>query len=119
VSELITVFLTVLSGVVTYIAGQLVLKLLIEPVQDLKKTIGLVSFTLIERANVIFNPGTFAKDVMDDTAQELRKLASHLRAHLSLIPRYDIAARIFGLRSRHDIYEATRCLIKPFKLNPQ
>ena len=55
-TELVTVFLTVFSGVVTYIVGQLVLKLLIEPVQDLKKTIGMISYAIIERGSVISNP---------------------------------------------------------------
>jgi len=64
VTELVTVFLTVFSGVVTYIVGQLVLKLLIEPVQDLKKTIGMISYALIERGSVISNPGNSTKDVI-------------------------------------------------------
>ena len=110
-SELTTVFLTVFSGVLTYVAGQLVLKSLIEPVQELKRTVGMVSFTLIERGKVIYNPGNSAKDIMDDTARELRKLASHLRAHLSLIPCYDISARIFGLPRRVHIDNAMRNLI--------
>jgi hypothetical protein len=50
--------------VVTYIIGQLVLKLLIEPVQDLKKTIGMISYALIERGSVISNPGNSTKDVI-------------------------------------------------------
>jgi hypothetical protein len=110
-TELNTVILTVFSGVVTYIVGQLVLKLLIEPVQDLKKTISMVSYTLIERGNVIFNPGVSSTDAMDDTARELRKLASHLRAQLGLIPYYDISARIFSLPCRTNINIAMRNLI--------
>lgn len=48
-----TVFLTVLSGVITYVLGQLVLKLVIEPVQELRKTIGVVAHAMIERAPII------------------------------------------------------------------
>jgi len=51
-----TVFLTIFAGVVTYVLGQIVLKLVIEPVQDLRRTIGAISLTLIERANVTQNP---------------------------------------------------------------
>jgi hypothetical protein len=47
-NELAVVFLAVFSGVVTYILGQLALKLAIEPVQDLKETIGVISHSLIE-----------------------------------------------------------------------
>ena len=38
-----TVFLTVLSGVITFVIGQLIVKLILDPVQDMRKTIGLVS----------------------------------------------------------------------------
>ena len=51
-----TVFLTVISGVLTYVLGQLVLKLVIEPVQETKRTIGQISHSLIEHGNVIQNP---------------------------------------------------------------
>jgi hypothetical protein len=111
VTELATVFLTVFSGVVTYVIGQLVLKLLIEPVQDLKKTIGMISYALIERASVISNPGNSPEDVMNDTVRELRKLASHLRAHLSLIPCYPVSARMFSLPCQVNIDQAMRNLI--------
>ncbi len=50
------VFWTVFSGTVIYVLGQLALKLVIEPIHDLKKTIGVISYSLIERANVIYNP---------------------------------------------------------------
>lgn len=53
----LTVFLTVLSGVMTFVIGQLIVKLLLDPVQDMKKTIAQISHTLIERENVIANPG--------------------------------------------------------------
>lgn len=38
-----TVFLTVISGVLTYVLGQLVLKLVIEPAQEMKKLIGQIA----------------------------------------------------------------------------
>ena len=81
-----SVFWTVFSGTVVYIFGQIALKLVIEPVHDLKKTIGMISHALIECANVIYNPGVLTKDVLDETSRELRNLASQLRSHLYLIP---------------------------------
>lgn len=51
-----TVFFTVLSGVSIFVIGQLIVKLVLDPVHDLKKIIGQISHTLIERANIIANP---------------------------------------------------------------
>ena len=48
-----TVFLTVLSGVITYVLGQLVLRLVIEPVQELRRTISVISHALIRSARHI------------------------------------------------------------------
>lgn len=106
-----TVLVTVLSGVLTYVVGQLILKLVIEPVQDTKKTIGQISHSLIERANVISNPGVPSTEVMDATSSELRKLSSQLQAHLYLVPSYARTAKIFGLPTRACILTASRALI--------
>jgi hypothetical protein len=109
-NQLEVVFLTVFSGTVTYVLGQLALKLVVEPVHDLKKTIGGISHSLIERESDIFNPGLGQNDVMDETARELRKLASQLQSHLYLIPWYTVMARIFRLPFPAKILVASKAL---------
>jgi hypothetical protein len=104
------VFSTVLSGTAVYVLGQMALKLVLEPVHDLQKTIGVISHSLIEREGDIFNPGLGQKDVMDETARELRKLAAQLRYHLNLIPLYTVTARIFRLPFRAEILAASKAL---------
>ena len=106
-----TVFITVLSGVLTYVVGQLVVKIVIEPVQDARRTIGQISHSLIEHANVIANPGVPSEDVMRETAQHLRKLSSQLQSHLYLVPRYATTARVFALPSKDQLLLASKYLI--------
>lgn len=106
-----TVFFTVLSGVITFVIGQLVVKLLLDPVQDMKKTIGQVSHTLVERGNVIANPGVPTKEIMDDTSDSLRKLSSQLHAHLCLVPLYDATSKVFRLPSKEKLLVASSALI--------
>lgn len=106
-----SVFWTVFSGTVVYILSQIALKLVIEPVHDLKKTIGMISHSLVERASVILNPGNSRKKIMDATSRELRKLASQLRSHLYLIPCYPVMARIFRLPLPAEILAASTALI--------
>lgn len=106
-----TVFFTVLSGVITFVIGQIIVKLLLDPVQDMKKTIGQVSHTLVERANVIANPGVPTKEVMDDTSDSLRRLSSQLHAHLYLIPSYDATSKVFRLPSKEMLLVASSALI--------
>lgn len=106
-----TVFITVLSGVLTFVIGQVLVKLVLDPVQELRKTIGQISHTLIERANVIANPGVPTQEVMDETSDSLRKLSSQLHAHLFLVPLYEKTAAIFQLPSKKALLEASDRLI--------
>jgi hypothetical protein len=52
-----TIFLTIITGLITYILAQLAMKLIIEPVHEFKKLIADVSFSLIELANIYTSPG--------------------------------------------------------------
>jgi hypothetical protein len=106
-----TIFTTVLSGVLVYVFGQLILKLVIEPVQDLRKTIGQTSHALIQRANVIQNPGVPEQKIMDETSDQLRTLSSQLQSHLYLVPSYSFTAKLFNLPSFDEICKASSDLI--------
>jgi hypothetical protein len=106
-----TVFITVLSGVLTFVLGQMILKLVIEPVQECKKTIGKIAHTLIMRANLIANPGVGDKDVINSTSTELRALSSDLHSHLRLVPFYRQSARLFGLPTQQQMAQASSSLI--------
>jgi hypothetical protein len=106
-----TVFLTIFSGVLTFVIGQVFVKLVIEPVHELKKTLGQISHALIEHANVIANPGVPSKEVIDQASKQLRGLSSQLHAHLYLVPLYVVTARIFFLPSKQNVREASTNLI--------
>ena len=70
----------------------------------------MISQSLIERKSEISNPGLGKDDVMDETARELRKLASRLPKYLYLIPLYTVMARIFRLPFRAEILAASKAL---------
>lgn len=110
-ATLLTVFLTVVTGFFTYVLGQLASKLVIEPAQDMKKTIGRIAHALIEHANVVGNPGIGTEESMRETSKYLRHLSSELQSHLYLVPLYSMSARIFTLPSRERVLEASRNLI--------
>jgi len=106
-----TVFLTVLAGVITYVLGQLILKLLIEPASEMKQTIGEIAHSLTEHANVIQNPGVPKEEMITEASRHLRKLSSQLEAHLYLIPIYRFTSKLFFLPSRDRIISAARALM--------
>ena len=102
-----TIFITIFSGVITFVIGQIIVKLLIDPVQEMKKTIGQISYTFLERANVISNPGVPRKEIMDETSELLRRLSSQIHAHIQIIPFYDKIFKVFGLPSKSKLYKAS------------
>lgn len=106
-----TVFLTIFSGVLTYVLGQLVLKLVIEPVHEMKKTIGQISHSLIEHANIIQNPGLPPEKTIKETSQHLRKLSSQIQSHLYLVPLYSITSLVFRLPKQTQVIEASKSLM--------
>lgn len=106
-----TVFITIFSGVVIFVLGQLTLKLLIEPVQEFKKTIADVALSLIEYSNIYANPGVAGVEVEKKASEELRKLSSRLNAQVYLIPFYGITAQVFRLPLKKQVVNAASDLI--------
>lgn len=105
------VFLTIISGVSVYVAGQLISRLVIEPVHEMKKTIGKISHSLIEYGQVIANPGLLGEERERETSRHLRALSSQLQASLYLVPKYDCSSTLFGLPPRAKVLSASTNLI--------
>ncbi|WP_409161715.1 hypothetical protein [Pectobacterium sp. B2J-2] len=106
-----SVFLTVLSGVLVYVLGQLILKLLIDPVNELKKTISKINYDLVFYANVLANPKEKGDEQMDKATKIMREHSSLLHANAYLIPCYEYTRLIFGLPTEEKIIAATASLI--------
>lgn len=83
------VFQTVLSGVLVFILGQVLIRFVIEPIQELKKTIGKISYELKFYANV-YTSANIAPETFWEVSKVLRKLASELEANYNAIPIKDI-----------------------------
>lgn len=105
------VFFTVLAGAGAFSLGQVVLKLLIEPVHSLKSTIAEISHCLSLYANVYANPQPPGDDRQREASNVFRTLASDLRAKAHLVPGYRVTARVFGLPNRAGVDAAAKHLI--------
>lgn len=106
-----TIFLTILAGVATFVLGQIALKLLIDPVHEFKRVIANISHTLIQEAQTIWNPGLLGKEKEDEVSEKLKILSSRLNAQMYLIPKYEWMSKIFGLPSQKIVGDAAGHLI--------
>lgn len=109
---LLTSSLTVVGAIAVFVASQLLGKLVIEPIQDLKKLLGEIRYALVFHAQAVFTPvGDRAGE--DRACEEFRKLACDLRSKLVSVPFYARWAAVSKgfLPARQDAFEASKELI--------
>jgi hypothetical protein len=111
-------FTTVISGLLVYVLGQWILRFIIEPMQEQRKTIGEVAFNLTFLANVgtlahVKFEGERVSSAADpaEACTTLRKLASQLRSSLYTIPCYRFLEIMRLVRKREAIMQASTGLI--------
>ncbi len=106
-----TVFATVVSGTTVFVLGQAAVKLVIEPVQEMKRLIASISYDLIYEARLIAAPDVFTADQRAVVADRLRSYAAKLEQQLGLVPRYRFTACLFGLPTHDEVRLAAKTLI--------
>ncbi len=105
------IFFTILAGAGTFVLGQIVLKLLIDPIQSFKESIAEIANKLILYANIYANPMPLNDERQDAMSQDMRNLSSKLQSNMHLIPAYNISKCIFGLPSKQQVATASKNLI--------
>jgi hypothetical protein len=106
-----TVIQTVLSGVAIFVVGQLVVKLVIDPVFQLKKTMAEIAHTFICFAHALHNPDIIPRELHHEVYDKLRQLSGQLYADMRLIPIYVFWGRVFFLPSATKVYKSAQNLI--------
>lgn len=110
-----TVFVTVLSGTLVYVLGQVLSKFWIEPIVELNRTRAKIKEELRFSQNLYCNPivGSKSKDYSEEhllryreASKMIRRLASRLVGQQAIIPLYALSAKIFRLPSLQVIDEA-------------
>lgn len=121
--EIAIVFYIILAGVIIYVLGEIIVKIVIDPVQELKRVIADIAFKLIHYSHVFklsssedSDPATGEKEIapekLEQAADEYRKLASMLNAGFRLVPFFPFARVVFFLPKEADIIDARNELIE-------
>jgi len=84
-----SIFITILSGVIVFVLGQTILKLFVEPWQMQRECIAKISNSLLLYANVYSTVGATPMDETKLVSIEIRKLAAELIASCNRIPFYE------------------------------
>ena len=115
-SSIVTAALTALFAVIVFVAGQLAQRFLLEPIQEQRKIIGEIAFSLLFHANVMdmarrANSGLMQLEEPTETAKTLRSLAGRLRATLYTIPFYNAFARLGFVPNSEAVESASQSLV--------
>ena len=103
-----TTFLTVISGVLVFVIGQLFNEYFLKPIQDYKNLRAKISYSLTLYANLYMNPVELKKATQEysDASLEIRKLAASVAAMIELKP----FGNIF-IPKKSDLEKASEALI--------
>ncbi len=116
ISDWMSIALTAAFGVAIFVVGQIVQRLLIEPVQELKRTLGRIAHAIAFHGCTSYAFVDDAGEHHDPHIQEvdasLRGLAAELRANRAVIPAYRVVAYLFRLPSQDGINRASRALYR-------
>lgn len=109
---LLTSSLTVFGAVLVFVIGQLLGKFVIEPIQDLKRLLGEIRFSLVFHAQAILTP-VGNKESEDEAQKILRKASCDLRSRIGVIPFYNWWSKLSrGFLPRKDnALEASKLLM--------
>ena len=89
-----TIFWTVISGVIVFVLGQIILHMFIEPIQEQRKIVGEIANVTFYWANAWRRTDLTGEALtehikfLEDASDSVRKIASRLQASTSIIPMY-------------------------------
>lgn len=104
-------FETILSGVLVFVIGQTILKLVVEPIHGLKKTFGEISHGLRVNAPFIYRPNDLPEELAKSVQSDLLSLSGRLSSALMLVPAYSFWGCVFRLPTKSQVNKASGTLI--------
>jgi len=96
---------TIIGGVVTYIFGQFILKLTIEPIQEYNKVRGEIANSILYFAGYLTSPGNYPD--IENVSKAIRKLSTRLIASVHMIYGYRLFAFLWIVPNYDQISEAS------------
>ena len=105
------IFLTIVGGAATFVLGQIILRIVVEPVHSMKSVVAEISHKLMLHAKIYANPKPTGDESYDEVMDEFREISSKLLSAMYLVPRYELTALIFGLPSKENVIDASKNLI--------
>ena len=105
------IFLTIIAGVSVYVLGQFILRIIIEPIQELRKEIQLVISNCIYYEDIVLNMPNIEEDLIKEASITLRKRSSELESKASIVPLLDLFSKTNIVPNHKAISDISSALI--------
>lgn len=106
-----TFVLTILGGFLIFAAGQIFLKLFLDPVHEYRQLVGQIADNLIYYANIYSSPSVSSDDVKEECHQAFRQRASELIAKANAILAWKLFEYFRLIPRKESIFLAHHALI--------
>jgi hypothetical protein len=101
------IFLTIVSGVVVYVLGQMILHFVLEPIKEFNRQRGDASFLLLKFRAKIAN----ASNDDPDLQSEIKEMGAALVSTMTQIPCFDFCNRLGIVPSKREVLKAAREIV--------
>lgn len=101
-NQLLTAAITVFSGVLVYTAGQYFLKLILEPIFEIRKAVARINYLIVYYANIMHS----SSKESDYVKNELRAAASRLLELMHIPAWYGLSRRLFDMPDEESLLAA-------------
>ena len=109
---MLTALLTVLSGTIVFITGQLIVEFLIKPYLEVRKAVADICYVLHSWAAEICNPQSDGTNTDErEAVTRLRNVAAAYYSRTVQLPCYWMFRMFRCVPSREDVLDAHQCLI--------
>lgn len=105
-------FITVITGVLVFVVGQIIVKLFIEPAHEQSKIIGEIYFALTYYSNIYVNPGRGKDEILEKTSDAFKKYGSQLKGATYAIRLYKLWESLGLVQIESNVKEAVGHLIR-------
>lgn len=103
--------LTIFAGIFVFVISQVFVKLILEPMDQLRGLIGEIAFALSYYANIYMNPLSESTEESREVADKIRQLAGKLREGAYRPVLIDEFAWLFSTPKRKDLIFASERLV--------
>lgn len=105
------IFLTIMAGVIVYVTGRLIVRVIVEPIHEISKMRGRIASNLVYYGNKAANTGVIDDEDSEEVSDQLRKDAADLLGAAHRVIFYNFWSKMGMIPNKGEIDKSSGDLI--------